>query len=658
MGSLEDFLFKASLGYFQHIVDKGKSAGTDGDGPSPVRDSALLRLKNKAGAVTVLLGTRETGKCLSKSTPLQLADGRVILAGDCKAGDTVLAMGEDLKIRPTPVLLTADMGLQRCLKTKLRSGRSIVSTPEHPFYTIDGWVKIEDISIGGRVAVARYLPIEGTVDIDSAYPRLLGLLIGDGSICDKSPRFTNSNPIISQDFMSATSQIPGAIAVAYTVKTRSPSFGIKGTKFPHNPVVIWLKEIGLWGHRSYTKFIPNCVYTWRNDMVALFINRLFATDGYVSKQDIQYSSVSETLIDQLQSLLLRFDVQSKKKSKTTKCNGRRFKSFYLTIDGKDSKRSFIDKIGILGKEIPLLALSERMGGQAANPSTDTIPMEVWNKLQISPNRWVEGLHWADIGMALGQRIPKNFRSSIAYCPSRAKLLVVSNVAHNKELNDLATSDIYWDEIVSKEEVAAEVCDLMTEEHNFIANDIVAHNTTLSYVVAKMLGRPTYAISPQQTPPPWITPITLSQIWTKLPSRCTLILDDMPAYASNRDYTNELVKNLERLVPMVRHEPHPPEWPVGEIQLIFSSQSAAQADKYMLDCDCVFFKPLGLLYEDYERQNIKRIYRDYVNAYFNEKSHDWILHHAWMRTPEYNGGIYYNRVTAPPVLDPAFQPSHP
>jgi hypothetical protein len=393
MGSLEDFLFKASLGYFQHIVDKNKNAGADGEGPNPVRDGALLRLKNKAGAVTVLLGTRETGKCIGKSTPLQLTDGRVILAGDCKAGDIVFAMGEDLKIRSTPVLLTADMGLQRCLKTKLRSGRSIVSTPEHPFYTIDGWVKIEDIPVGGRVAIARYLPIEGAT-------------------------------------------------------------------------------------------------------------------------------------------------------------------------------------------------------------------------------------------------------------------------HNKELNDLATSDIYWDEIVSKEEIEAEVCDLMTEEHNFIANDIVAHNTTLSYVVAKALGRPTYAISPQQTPPPWITPITLNQIWTKLPSRCTLILDDMPAYASNRDYTNELVKNLERLVPMVRHEPHPPEWPVGEIQLIFSSQSAAQADKYMLDCDCVFFKPLGLLYEDYERQNIKRIYRDYVNAYFNGKDHDWVLHHAWMRTPEYNGGIFYNQVTAAPAIDPAFQPSHP
>jgi hypothetical protein len=177
-------------------------------------------------------------------------------------------------------------------------------------------------------------------------------------------------------------------------------------------------------------------------------------------------------------------------------------------------------------------------------------------------------------------------------------------------------------------------------------------TVLSYCLAKFMGRPTYAISPQEVPPKWITPVTLADIFGKnciVPPGSTLICDDLPAWASNRDYHDPLVKRFEKSIPMVRHEPHPPEFPLGEVLLIINTQSSAQGDKYVSDCDMAFFKPLGLLYEGYERPNIKRIYKDYVNAYFNEKTPDWTLHHAWMRCAEYNGGIFYNKVTEGPQI---------
>jgi hypothetical protein len=91
--------------------------------------------------------------------------------------------------------------------------------------------------------------------------------------------------------------------------------------------------------------------------------------------------------------------------------------------------------------------------------------------------------------------------------------------------------------------------------------------------------------------------------------------------------------------MVRHERHPPEYPIGEIQLIFCSQSAAQADKYILDCDLAFFKPLGLLYHDLERPAIKRIYRDWVDPVFQGKDDFWIVDVAVSyRLPKRHGFI--------------------
>ena len=158
-------------------------------------------------------------------------------------------------------------------------------------------------------------------------------------------------------------------------------------------------------------------------------------------------------------------------------------------------------------------------------------------------------------------------------------------------------------------------------------------TELAYRLAQFLGRDVYAVSPEQRPPKWIIRIKAEELLT-IPPKVTLICDDLPAWASNRDYNEALVKGLERLIPMVRHE--------KELQLIFCTQSAAQADKYILDCDMAFFKPLGLLYEDYERQNIKRIYRDHVDQHFDGKSDYWIVRHAYMWSRIYRGIITVNK----------------
>mgnify|MGYP001560463878 FL=1 len=168
-------------------------------------------------------------------------------------------------------------------------------------------------------------------------------------------------------------------------------------------------------------------------------------------------------------------------------------------------------------------------------------------------------------------------------------------------------------------------------------------TELCYRFAEFLGRPTFGIFPQQMPPSWITKLTLDDIFTKVPRMSTLICDDLPSYASNRDYNDLLIRALEKAIPMVRHEPHPPEYPLGEIHLIFSSQSSAQADKYILDADMALFKPLGLLMGAVERPAVDRIYRTYVNPEFEGKDDSWIHNHAYLMTRTWRGIISITKV---------------
>jgi hypothetical protein len=152
--------------------------------------------------------------------------------------------------------------------------------------------------------------------------------------------------------------------------------------------------------------------------------------------------------------------------------------------------------------------------------------------------------------------------------------------------------------------------------------------------AEFFGRDVYAVSPEQAPPSWIHRVQLKDI-AKLPHRITLIVEDMPAQMGNRDYNDELVHQIETLIPMCRHE--------KKVHFIFITQSSAQADKYILDCDLAFFKPQGILMGDVERPGIKKIYDKYVNPYFEGQSQDWMHKHAFMVSRTYLGGISISRV---------------
>jgi hypothetical protein len=163
-------------------------------------------------------------------------------------------------------------------------------------------------------------------------------------------------------------------------------------------------------------------------------------------------------------------------------------------------------------------------------------------------------------------------------------------------------------------------------------------TELCYRLAEFLERPTYAVSPQQKPPSWIKWLHVEDVLEQLPPDSTCIFDDTPAYMSNRDYNESFNRTVEKAIPMVRHDPHPPDFPIGRVHLIFSTQSAAQADRYILDVDAAFFKPLGLLMGDIERPNIAKLYRTLVNPEFDGQSEDFIKSHAYMLTRGYKGLI--------------------
>jgi replicative DNA helicase len=71
-----------------------------------------------------------------------------------------------------------------------------------------------------------------------------------------------------------------------------------------------------------------------------------------------------------------------------------------------------------------------------------------------------------------------------------RLLELTIAVNDRDLQDLATSQVYWDEIVSIEYVGdKQVYDLtIPDTHNFVANDICVHNTAISLNIAYNMAR--------------------------------------------------------------------------------------------------------------------------------------------------------------------------
>jgi replicative DNA helicase len=253
---------------------------------------------------------------------------------------------------------------------------------------------------------------------------------------------------------------------------------------------LWLKELDLWGKNAHNKTIPQLVFTLQPQLVALFLNRLFATDGWATvltsgQSQLGYATVSEKLARQVQHLLLRFGVIASLKHRLVKYQSERKPVWQLDITDAKSIKNFINEIGIFGKEKAINVVGEAILGRKYQTNRDLIPTEIWQELKQAKGE--------ETWQALAKRAGIQGYSNIYVgkrALSRERLFKLAYALDNIALQNLATSEVYWDEIVSIETIGTQqVYDLtIPETHNFVANDICVHNTAFALCVASNIAR--------------------------------------------------------------------------------------------------------------------------------------------------------------------------
>ncbi|WP_024801532.1 replicative DNA helicase [Nocardia sp. BMG51109] len=430
---------------------------------------------------------RESG-CMPASTRILRADtgGETTLGELLTGGEQPLVWSLDERMRMVarPMVKVFPSGRKEVFRLRLASGREVEATGNHPFLTVDGWISLDKLRIGDRLATPRRVPEPvHTERMADAEVILLAHMIGDGSCVERQPiRYTsideeNLTAVTSAATHFGVTAIRDEYAAARVTTLRLPA-PYRLARDKRNPIAAWLDELGIFGLRSYEKFVPDRIFALPNDQVALFLRHLWATDGSVRwdrtcrQARIYYASTSRKLIDGIAQLLLRLGVHGRIEYVTE--SGYR-DCWHLTVDGADNQTIFLRDIGVHGaRGVAGAAVLPELEAVARHTNDDTVPEEVWNK--VRDLLATEHMTHREFAAAMNSRFCGS--TMWKHGPNRARLARVATVLEDADIEMLATNDVFWDRIVEITSLGEQdVYDgTVPGTHNFVAQGISAHNS--------------------------------------------------------------------------------------------------------------------------------------------------------------------------------------
>lgn len=138
------------------------------------------------------------------------------------------------------------------------------------------------MKIGDKVALAGKLEFFGNHYLNENEIKLLAYMIGDGNCSTKAIRFCNTSEKIIEELNRAVNYFDCEL-VQYS-SNRSIDYNIvkkhnrNNRVYPNNIKEI-LDKHGLFGKTSHTKRVPEDIFKISRNDTALFLSRLYSTDG-------------------------------------------------------------------------------------------------------------------------------------------------------------------------------------------------------------------------------------------------------------------------------------------------------------------------------------------------------------------------------------------
>ena len=437
---------------------------------------------------------RESG-CLTGDTLITRADtGERIPIKDL-VGQTdipVHSLDFDFKIKEKLISKVFSTGEKMVYELTTRSGFKIKASSNHPFWRIDGWKRLEELKTGDKIATPAEIKISKPKnELTKNEIILLAHLLGDGCILPKQPyHYTSADWENIKIVEKTAKELFGINSKIIKQKNWWHIYLTSPYHLTHNkqhPITKWFESLGILRVRSYEKEIPQKVFSLDNERLALFLKHLWATDGHVGYRQckkkgknvgnevgtLYYASTSEKLAKGVKCLLLHFGVRSKireaKKENYRIC-------YQVYIEGTTHQMNFLKNIGCFGERGKIIpTIVSKLEKIKTNTNLDVWPKEIWQFI-INPIREEKSLSWRDFSAGIET---KYCGTSLFKCGIGTKRMEkIAQVLRSPTIDNIAKSNIFWDEITSiKKTGLEEVFDAtVPQTHNFVANGIVAHNS--------------------------------------------------------------------------------------------------------------------------------------------------------------------------------------
>lgn len=431
-----------------------------------------------------LLGATKAGKCLSASNTIILPDGRLKTIEEIvkdKNETNVITYNETTKkIQKGRITNYYENGIKECYLVKTKTGRKIEITNNHPLLTLNGWKELKKLSVNDHIAAPKHIKFFGNTTIPEHKLKILAYLLADGCLTkDFCISFTKNESVIVDDFSKSVSSFGDSISPT----KKGNSYYITNNGKESN-VKKWLKNIGINNEKSAKKFIPDFIFTLKEKPLSLFLSTLFTCDGSINKSkngkiEISYSTISEKMAYQIHHLLLRFGVVSKIRGRKVKGYDD-YTVYCIEINNKENLLNYLNNIGFrFSKDDRIDVFVDTILNKPDNRGFfNSFPPEYSIKVKDEVNKFLyknkQTREWHS------KNPLKCLRSSLLR-KNGLNINTVQSIADlidSKVLKSDCASDIFWDKIVSIESIGkCKTYDIgVPETHNFIANDIVVHNS--------------------------------------------------------------------------------------------------------------------------------------------------------------------------------------
>jgi intein/homing endonuclease len=369
---------------------------------------------------------------------------------------SLITLNEKYHLEPSEAFFVEDNGVKETFLVRTKYGAEVILTGNHPVLTLDGWVEVDALQKGMRIATPSAMPYFGEGLTLYEKVKIVAYLIGGGHYNGSQLTFSTKSQTIMKDFIY-----------------NAEKYGLKVIRQAHkeNTCVIAssidediLKAV-------IERKIPSFIFGLNREQISIFLNCLYAVSGWVyngSRPEIGFATVSKKLAQDVKHLLLRFGIQTNLQTKKQKYKDNINYIFQLMIHRRESLILFGTDINILGSEYIMKGIVQQ--AEKTEVVEHTVPQEVWK--YIDEERKEKKMSKAQVTGSTDERL----RPGVA--PTISKIRKYADNLESAFLYDLARADVIWEEVTAIEPLGKrQTYDVFVPEtHNLVVEDVLVHNT--------------------------------------------------------------------------------------------------------------------------------------------------------------------------------------